>query len=120
MQPGERDPRIHFALNCGAASCPPIAAYTADGLDDELDLATASYLESEGEYDPATDTVTVPRMLLWFRGDFGGKRGIFELLREFDCIPADATPSLAYDEYDWRLDRGNFGRESMGATTSRR
>jgi hypothetical protein len=109
MQPSERDPRIHFALNCGAASCPPIAAYTAGSIDEELDLATASYLESEVAYDPATDTVTVPRTLLWFRGDFGGKRGIRELLREFDCIPPDATPSLAYDDYDWTLDRGNFG-----------
>ena len=24
------DPRIHFALNCGAVSCPPIAVYSCD------------------------------------------------------------------------------------------
>jgi len=114
MQPGERDPRIHFALNCGAASCPPIAAYTADGLDEELDLAAASYLGSEVEYDPATDTVTVPRMLLWFRGDFGGKSGILDCLRAFDCIPGDASPSLAYREYDWELDLGNYRERSGG------
>ena len=24
------DPRIHFALNCGARSCPPICVYTED------------------------------------------------------------------------------------------
>ena len=26
------DPRIHFALVCGARSCPPIRTYTAEGL----------------------------------------------------------------------------------------
>lgn len=32
--------RVHFALNCTAASCPPIAAYAPDRLDAQLDLAT--------------------------------------------------------------------------------
>ena len=26
----EVDPRVHFALNCGALSCPPIRIYTED------------------------------------------------------------------------------------------
>jgi hypothetical protein len=108
MRPTRLDPRIHFALNCGAASCPPIAAYTAAGIDEELDLATASYLGSEVEYDPATNIATVPRLMLWFRGDFGGKGGILDVLREFDCIPADASPSLSYREYDWELRLRNY------------
>lgn len=39
----ELDPRIHFALNCGAASCPPILAYTGDSheLDNQLNMATS-------------------------------------------------------------------------------
>lgn len=27
------DPRIHFTLNCGAKSCPPILVYTPELLD---------------------------------------------------------------------------------------
>ena len=38
------DPRVHFALNCAARSCPPIRVYTPDRLDAQLDLATASFL----------------------------------------------------------------------------
>ena len=34
------DFRIHFALNCGAKSCPPIAFYSYDKINDQLDLAT--------------------------------------------------------------------------------
>ena len=36
----EVEPRIHFALNCGAKSCPPIKTFTASDVDNELKLAT--------------------------------------------------------------------------------
>jgi hypothetical protein len=104
----ERDPRVHFALNCGAAACPPIRAYSRDGIDDELDTATASYFDQEVMYDPGANVVTLPRLILWFRGDFGGARGIRRLLSRFDCIPHGADPSFAYRSYDWSLDRGNW------------
>jgi Protein of unknown function, DUF547 len=38
------EPRIHFVLNCGAASCPPIRFLTVDRLDAQLTLATSSFL----------------------------------------------------------------------------
>ena len=40
------DYRIHFALNCGARSCPPIAFYDPEKLDKQLDVATMIYLKS--------------------------------------------------------------------------
>jgi len=98
-----RDPRVHFALNCGAASCPPIAAYQPDAVDAQLDVATRSYLETETTYDPAKGVVTVPRLLLWFRHDFGGPSGTKDLLRRFDIIPPDANPRLRYGDFDWSL-----------------
>ena len=33
------DPRIHFALVCGAKSCPPIKLYTPENLEEALDSA---------------------------------------------------------------------------------
>jgi hypothetical protein len=34
------DPRIHFAINCGAASCPPVGIYHAGAIDAQLRVAT--------------------------------------------------------------------------------
>jgi len=102
------DPRIHFALNCGAASCPPIAFYTTEDLDDQLSIATAGYLESTVEYDAEHGIVRVPRLMLWYRGDFGGKRGILELLRQHDLLPKRASPRLNHRSYDWSLSLGDF------------
>ncbi|WP_396613030.1 DUF547 domain-containing protein [Haloferax sp. S1W] len=102
------DPRIHFALNCGAASCPPIATYHHDRLSEQLDVATASSLEQKVEYDFDADRARVPRLFLWFRGDFGGRSGIREMLCEYGIIPEDASPSLSYADYDWSLSLGEF------------
>lgn len=102
----ELDPRIHFALNCGAASCPPIAAYSRERLDEELTLASESYLGSEVVYDDGA--VRVPRLLLWYRGDFGGRSGIVECLRTYGGLDPDDSPKLRYRSYDWSLDLENF------------
>jgi len=110
----ERDPRIHFALNCGAESCPPVAAYTRDGIGDQLDWAAGGYLDRTVEYDPAAGRVTVPRVMLWFRGDFGGKDGIYEFLRGYDQLPPDARPSLSYHDWDWSLRLGKYADLERG------
>ncbi|MBK6993144.1 MAG: DUF547 domain-containing protein [Chitinophagaceae bacterium] len=68
------DYRLHFALNCGAKSCPPIAFYKSETIDQQLDLATKAYLTGEAEYDAATNIVKLPTLMSWFRRDFGGKR----------------------------------------------
>jgi hypothetical protein len=60
------------------------------------------------EYDPGGDTVRVPRLCLWYRGDFDGADGIRALLRRYDLLPADATPRVTHDGYGWSLDPGNY------------
>jgi hypothetical protein len=111
-----RDPRIHFALNCGAASCPPIAAYDADRVDGQLRLATESYLASEASYDPGTGVVRAPRLFLWFPGDFGGRSGTLAFLRQHGAVPADADDvRLRYRSYDWGLSLDAFADEGRVA-----
>ncbi|WP_255170362.1 DUF547 domain-containing protein [Natrononativus amylolyticus] len=102
------DPRIHFALSCGSESCPPIAVYSPQDVEAELDVAIEWYLEENVSYDPLTEVATVPRLFLWYRGDFGGKRGIVDFLERYGAVPEGVTPSLEYDEYDWSADVGDF------------
>jgi hypothetical protein len=104
----ECDPRIHFALNCGAESCPAIRAYEPARIDEQLDVATRSYLDSTVEYDPESAVVRVPRVFLWFRGDFGGGSGIRSFLRRHDAIPTEASPSVRHRSWDWSQAAGKF------------
>jgi hypothetical protein len=102
------DPRIHFALNCGAASCPAIRTYEPDAIDDQLDRAARSYLDQAVAYEPDGNVAHLPRLFLWYRGDFGGASGIRATLREYDAIPGDADPGLRYDSWDWTKAEGSF------------
>jgi len=120
--PDERDPRIHFALNCGADSCPPVAAYTREGLDSQLDLTTAGYLDEQVDYDPDArgrfgglrggGRALIPRVMLWFRGDFGGRHGIVELLRRYEQIPPEVDPRLSYRAWDWSFDPADYAEQA--------
>jgi hypothetical protein len=104
----ECDPRIHFALNCGAKSCPAIRTYAPDRVGEQLDRATQSYLDATVEYDPNAGVVRVPRVCLWFRGDFGCGSRIRAFLRTYDALPEDATPAIRYRAWDWSRATGKF------------
>ncbi|MCU0444539.1 MAG: DUF547 domain-containing protein [Microscillaceae bacterium] len=103
-----RDYRIHFALNCGAKSCPPIAFYTPQNLDNQLDTATKNYLESESHYDPTSNTVYIAKLMFWFRGDFGGIAGVMAMLQKYQIVSAAVRPKIRYQSYDWRLELNKF------------
>ncbi|MEZ3116092.1 DUF547 domain-containing protein [Halobaculum sp. MBLA0147] len=102
------DPRIHFALNCGAASCPPIRYYDPGEIDTQLDLATAGYLDATVEYDPDAGVVTVPAPFRWYPGDFADP---VAFLQRYDAVPADAEPRLQYESWDWSRAPGKFASE---------
>ncbi|MFB6250811.1 MAG: DUF547 domain-containing protein [Halobellus sp.] len=102
------DPRIHFGLNCGAESCPAIRAYDPNRIDAQLDRATRHYLDSEVEYDSDAGVVSVPRVFLWFRGDFGGRSGIRSFLRSSGVLPEDAQPKIRYRSWDWSKAAGKY------------
>lgn len=95
------DPRIHFALNCGARSCPPIVIYRSSQLETQLDGATERYLAAEATYDEENNTVSVPELFDWFESDFDGPTGVSEFLSTYDVIPDDSTPVIEYRTWDW-------------------
>ena len=65
------DPRVHFALNCGAKSCPPVNSYTPAGIHDELQAAAQAFVEGNVAVDVATRTVTASALFKWYKRDFG-------------------------------------------------
>jgi len=104
----EVDWRIHFALNCGANSCPPVDVYRSATLETQLDHHSQAYLAANTTYISAKDEVLVTRIMSWFRGDFGGTTGIKEILKGYSLIPQETNPSVAFAEYDWTPNLQNF------------
>lgn len=106
MQVDKEDGRIHFALNCGAKSCPPVAVYESARLDEQLDKSAKQYLKRTTEYNGKIAKVS--SLFSWFRGDFDGSDGVVRFLKRYEIIPQDADPELEYINYDWTLSTGNF------------
>jgi hypothetical protein len=119
-----KEPRIHFALVCAAASCPPFRreAYTAERLDQQLDDQAARFLNdtSKNEFDVTAGEVRLSSILEWFGEDFArfapaagflgdeAQRGSLAFAAQF--LPAstadwlrDGTYSVRHLEYDWTL-----------------
>lgn len=88
-----KDPRIHFALNCSALSCPalPRTPFTAAGLDAELERETRAFFSRPNNFrvDDATRVLWLCELLSFYPEDF---------------VPAVATSLLAYaNRYGPRL-----------------
>jgi len=104
------DPRIHFAINCGAKSCPPIRVYEADNLDLQLDAATRSFFLSTTVQDEGP-TLHVSKLLKWYRADFGNddeevitfvEKYVPKNLQTWIAQQRPRGIRLAYHNYDWK------------------
>ena len=118
------DPRIHFAVNCAAITCPMLReeAYVAERLDRQLEEQTVRFLSdrSRNRYNPETRVLEVSKIFdsfPWYGGDFGkGWKG-FNSLEQFFARYAGALADapepqklvreqkvgIRFLEYDWGL-----------------
>jgi len=104
----KRDYRIHFALNCGAKDCPPVAIYNPTNLHEQLEEGTRQFLKKSSRYDALENKVSITALFNWFRGDFGGKKGVKGILKKYGVVENTKGLSLEYTSYDWTLDLENF------------
>ena len=101
------DNRIHFALNCGASSCPPVKLFRDESLDEDLAAAARAFVGSEVSV--SGKTVTASKLFLWYGSDFGEDvpRAIAALgagTPSGDAVAGlveDGDVELAFADYDW-------------------
>ncbi|MFN8397931.1 MAG: DUF547 domain-containing protein [Bacteroidia bacterium] len=92
------DPRIHFALNCGANSCPAIRHYSLEGVEAELEMATVAFLQNETEVEEGK--VMLSSLFRMYLGDFGGRAKLLIWLEKY--LPEVQVDSkIRYRPYDW-------------------
>jgi hypothetical protein len=114
---GFKDPRIHFAINCAAESCPPIRTepYVGSRIKEQLDDQTRKFLNGPHgvrlEKKGGELVLHTSKVMDWFKEDFdkwGG--GTVEFLsryvsgdkrRQMDA--AGSQIDVKYDDYSWKL-----------------
>jgi hypothetical protein len=106
------DPRIHFALVCGSNSCPPIDVYEEREIDEQLDLVSASFINSdEVTIEKDDKELKVSRIFKWYKDDFGGTEGVLSFITKYRYDPeekaflenAASGVRIVYNDYDWSL-----------------
>ncbi len=100
------DPRIHFALNCGAESCPAVRFYCDQQVDEQLELATKVFIENETHFDKRSNTITISSLFDWYSGDFGGKKAVISFIQKYMEVPTSVK--INYSAYSWKPLVGAF------------
>ena len=109
------EPRIHFALVCGARGCPPLRseAYVADRLEAQLNDQGRIFLgdAAKNRVDVPARTLWLSPIFKWFAEDFTAERKTLpEFVQPFLPEPARAVSAdalngfrIRYTDYDWSL-----------------
>jgi len=105
------DPRVHYAVNCAAYSCPNLQtdAWFGETLDADLDKAARAYVnDPRGVTIRNNGTLQISTIYKWFREDFGGSNdGVIDHLLEFAepelATKIQAKRRITKHEYDWDL-----------------
>lgn len=103
------EPRIHFAINCGARSCPPARVYHAERLEDELEDATRRF--ADGDVALEEGVVRASPIFEWFRVDFADSPGgLVGFLCRYLADPSvrrvlveRGEAAISWRAYDWSV-----------------
>mmetsp|Transcript_11357 Transcript_11357/g.18794 ORF Transcript_11357/g.18794 Transcript_11357/m.18794 type:complete len:512 (-) Transcript_11357:47-1582(-) len=117
----EPDCRLHFALNCGAKSCPPVKNFSTSAIDEELRIVAQAFCEQDDNVrvDDENNAIYLTKILSWFRVDFapsnkelpakiatflrGEKKAKLEKM-----ISSDKAVEVHFNTYDWGTNASDF------------
>jgi hypothetical protein len=117
IREGFKDPRIHFAINCAAESCPTIRTepYAGSKVGQQLDDQSSKFLNGPKgvrlEDDSGELTLHTSKVMDWFGEDFqkwgGGQLAFLRKHLSADKVKkidaAKGKVDIEYDDYSWKL-----------------
>ena len=109
------DPRIHFALNCGANGCPPVKDFTEEALEEELRIVAMAFCEGDEQVlvNESSHSVSLSSIFKWYQEDFaesssGLPKAILPFLRGVKqeklkrmLHKLGGGPKVKFLTYDW-------------------
>ena len=88
------DYRIHFALNCGAKSCPAISFYSENKIDQQLTMAENNFIEQEFIVNEEAKEITCSKIFWLYKKDF---------VKIYNNAPKYKLYRIKYKKYDFNL-----------------
>lgn len=102
LRPQFKDPRIHFAVNCAAKSCPPLwnHAYTAENLEASLDQRAKAFVNNDSYNKITPNRIQVSKVFDWYAVDFGDLK---KYLNRYADTQIKSAATVVFSEYNWGL-----------------
>ncbi|MBW2590490.1 MAG: DUF547 domain-containing protein [Deltaproteobacteria bacterium] len=110
LRPRFKDPRVHFAINCAALSCPPLISepYRGDTLNRQLDHSVRAFINNPQRNYLEDNTLYISKIFKWFSEDFHDDVvGFFLKYAQGDLKKqleeSKSKIKVKYLDYDWSL-----------------
>lgn len=102
IRPTFKEPRIHFAVNCAAKSCPPLLnrAWTADALETLLEQQAKAFINNPAFNKVESGKAQVSKIFEWYATDFGN---LADYLNRYAKTKLKKGAPIQYLEYNWAL-----------------
>ncbi|WP_436515688.1 DUF547 domain-containing protein [Ekhidna sp. To15] len=103
-----KDPRIHFALGCGARSCPFLYdnAYYPDKLQEQLEFRSELIIDRPNYVlvDEKNEKVVLNKIFDWYSDQFISNAGsLIEYVNKYRFYKVPENYTVEFQEYDWTL-----------------
>lgn len=99
-----KEPRIHFAVNCAANSCPPLLnkAWTPNSLEGYFEQRARAFINNPKFNKINSNKVQVSKIFEWYAGDFGN---LIAFLNKYSKTKINANAQVSFLDYDWALNK---------------
>ncbi len=101
------DPRIHFAINCGSKSCPPLGnkILLEKNLDKQLEEKASNFINNPANVyiDYESKKIYVSRIFKWFKKDFGNLKKYLSQYLKNDRYDDIKNFKIIYLDYNWTI-----------------
>lgn len=104
IRPKFNEPRIHFAVNCAAKSCPPLLnkAWKGSTLNTELSKATKHFIKNKKYNTVNKESINISKIFEWYKSDFGH---IIRFINKYSVVKVSNKAKMTYNEYNWNLNK---------------
>ncbi len=102
IRPTFKEPRIHFAVNCAAKSCPPLhnRAWTASNLESTFESSTKKFINNANYNQISASEAKISSIFDWYGGDFGDVKAY---INKYSNTKLNSSAKIGFGNYDWNL-----------------
>ncbi len=100
------DPRIHFAINCAAVSCPKLLnkAYTSENVQSLLSQSTSAFLNNKTFNKLSPAKAEISNIFNWYKADFSQNgSSVIEFINKYAAVKLKPNVSISFMDYNWGL-----------------